>query len=36
VFMEDGTVWHSDPDYKSAEHNLLWSDDPGIRRPAKL
>jgi phage FluMu gp28-like protein len=36
VLMEDGTFWHSDRDYKSAEHNLLWSSDPAIWRPLRF
>jgi hypothetical protein len=36
VLMEDGSVWHSDRDYKSAEHNLLWSNDPSIWRPLRF
>ena len=35
VLMEDGTVWHSDRDYKSAEHSHLWSHDPRIWRPIR-
>ena len=30
ILMDDGSVRHSDRDYKSAEHNLLWSDNPDI------
>jgi len=36
VLMDDGSVWHSDRDYKSAEHNLLWSNDPAIWRPLRF
>ena len=35
VLMEDGSVWHSDRDYKSAEHNLLWGDNPNIWQPLR-